>query len=141
MRCPIKKASIRRKNPCRFAGRESPFDVLMSQRNNSRARTSAGSRSISFSCTSSITSRSGCGAIGCPSRDEAALALAYDIGRSAVADGTSVLILTQIHHEILREVVAESPAEDADHLIERAAEFVAEVLASVEMVQRSLRAQ
>ncbi len=75
-----------------------------------------------------------------PSRDEAALALAYDIGRSAVADGTSVLILTQIHHEILREVVAESPVE-ADHLIERAAEFVAEVLASVEMVQRSLRAQ
>jgi hypothetical protein len=47
-----------------------------------------------------------------PSRDEAALAMAYDIGRSAVAD----------------------------HLLERAAEFVAEVLASVEMVQRSLRA-
>ena len=74
-----------------------------------------------------------------PSRDEAALASAYDIGRSAVADGTSVLLLTQIHHEILREVVAESPAEEVDRLIERAAEFVAEVLASIEMVQRSLR--
>ena len=74
-----------------------------------------------------------------PSRDEAALALAYDIGRSAVADGTSVLVLTQVHHEILREVVAESPTEEVDHLIERAAEFVAEVLASVEMIQRSLR--
>jgi Phosphoserine phosphatase RsbU, N-terminal domain len=74
-----------------------------------------------------------------PSRDEAALALGYQIGRASVADGTGVLILTQIHHEILREVVAESPAEEVDHLIERAAEFIAEVLGSVEMVQRSLR--
>jgi hypothetical protein len=75
-----------------------------------------------------------------PSRVEAALALAYDIGRSAVADGTSVLVLTQVHHDVLREVVADSPHEEVDHLLERAAEFVAEVLASVEMVQRSLRA-
>jgi Phosphoserine phosphatase RsbU, N-terminal domain len=74
-----------------------------------------------------------------PSRDEAALALAYDIGRDSVADGTSVLVLTQIHHEVLREVVAASPTDEVDHLIERAAEFVAEVLGSVEMIQRSLR--
>lgn len=76
-----------------------------------------------------------------PSRDEAALALAYDIGRDSVADGTSVLVLTQIHHDVLREVVAESPSDEVDHLIERAAEFVAEVLGSVEMIQRSLRPQ
>jgi hypothetical protein len=74
-----------------------------------------------------------------PKRNEAALALAYDIGRSAVADGTSVLVLTQLHHEILREVVADSPVDEVDHVIERAGEFLAEVLASVEMVQRSLR--
>jgi hypothetical protein len=76
-----------------------------------------------------------------PRRDEAALTLAYDIGRSAVADGTSVLVLTQIHHEILREVVADSRPDEVDQLIERAAEFVSEVLASLEMVQRSLRAR
>jgi Phosphoserine phosphatase RsbU, N-terminal domain len=74
-----------------------------------------------------------------PKRDEAALALAYDIGRSAVADGTSVLVLTQVHHEILREVVADSRPDEVDLLIERAAEFLAEVLASVEMIRRSLR--
>jgi len=74
-----------------------------------------------------------------PQRDETALALAYDIGRSAVVEGTSVLVLTQVHHEILREVVATSSPDDVDHLIARAAEFVAEVLASVEMVQRSVR--
>jgi Phosphoserine phosphatase RsbU, N-terminal domain len=74
-----------------------------------------------------------------PKRNEAALALAYDIGRSAVADGTSVLVLTQVHHEILRGVVAESPPEEVEILIDRAAEFLAEVLASVEMLQRSLR--
>jgi hypothetical protein len=73
-----------------------------------------------------------------PQRKEAALALAYDIGRSAVADGTSVLVLTQVHHEILREVVADSRPDDIDHVIERAGEFLAEVLASVDMIQRSL---
>jgi Phosphoserine phosphatase RsbU, N-terminal domain len=73
-----------------------------------------------------------------PRCDETALALAYDIGRAAVADGTSVLVLTQIHHEILREVVADSRSDQVDHLIERAAEFLSEVLASVEMVRRSL---
>jgi hypothetical protein len=74
-----------------------------------------------------------------PKRDETALALAYEIGRSAVADGTSVLVLSAIHHEVLREVVAGSRPDEVDHLIERAAEFFAEVLASVEMVRRSLR--
>jgi hypothetical protein len=74
-----------------------------------------------------------------PKRDETALALAYDIGRSAVVDGTSVLVLTQIHHEVLREVVADSRRDEAERLIERAGEFLAEVLASVEMVRRALR--
>lgn len=74
-----------------------------------------------------------------PKRKEAALALAYDIGRSAVADGTSVLVITQLHHEILREVVADSRPDEVDHVIARAGEFLAEVLASVEMIQRSLR--
>lgn len=74
-----------------------------------------------------------------PRREETALALAYDIGRSAVADGTSILMITGIHHEILREVIADSGPGEADRLIERASEFLTEVLASIEMVQRSLR--
>jgi hypothetical protein len=74
-----------------------------------------------------------------PKRKEVALALAYDIGRSAVADGTSVLVITQVHHEILREVVADFRPDEVDHVIERAGEFLAEVLASLEMIQRSLR--
>jgi hypothetical protein len=73
-----------------------------------------------------------------PRREETALALAYEIGRAAVADRTSVLMITQIHHEILREIVADSRPDEADLVIERAGEFLAEVLASVEMVQRSL---
>jgi hypothetical protein len=75
-----------------------------------------------------------------PKRDETALALAYDLGRSAVVDGTSVLLMTQLHHEILREVVADSRPEEVDRVIESAGQFLAEVLASIEMVQRSLRA-
>ena len=76
-----------------------------------------------------------------PRRDETALALAYDIGRAAVADGTSVLVLTQIHHDVLREVVADSRPDEVDDLLQRGGEFVAEVLAAVEMIQRSLRAE
>lgn len=76
-----------------------------------------------------------------PKREEAALARAYDIGRSAFADGTSLLVLTRIHHEILRQVIADSCLDEVDDVIERAAEFFAEVLASVEMIQRSLRAE
>jgi Phosphoserine phosphatase RsbU, N-terminal domain len=74
-----------------------------------------------------------------PRCDETALALAYDLGRSSVADGTSVLTLTHVHHEILRQVVADSRPDEVDHVIERAGEFLAEVLASIEMMQRSLR--
>jgi len=73
-----------------------------------------------------------------PRREETALAIAYEIGRSAVADRTSVLVITQLHHEVLREIVADSRPDEVDHVIERAGEFLAEVLASVEMVQRSL---
>jgi hypothetical protein len=74
-----------------------------------------------------------------PRRAETALALAYDIGRSSVADGTSVLVVVQLHHDILREVVSDTRADEVDDVIECAGEFLAEVLASVEMVQRSLR--
>jgi hypothetical protein len=74
-----------------------------------------------------------------PRRDETALALAYDTGRSAVSDGTSVLAIIQLHHEVLREVMADSRPEEADRILECAGEFLAEVLASVEMIQRSLR--
>jgi Phosphoserine phosphatase RsbU, N-terminal domain len=74
-----------------------------------------------------------------PRRAETALALAYDIGRSAVADGTSVLVIAQLHHDILRAVLADSRPDDVDDVIERGGEFLAEVLASVEMIQRSLR--
>jgi hypothetical protein len=73
-----------------------------------------------------------------PRREEAALALAYEIGRTAVADRTSVLVIAQLHHEILRELVADSRPDEVDDVIERGGEFLAEVLASVEMVQRSL---
>jgi hypothetical protein len=74
-----------------------------------------------------------------PRREETALALAYDIGRSAVAEGTSVLVLAELHHDILREVLTDSRSDEVDRVIERGGEFLAEVLASVEMIQRSLR--
>jgi hypothetical protein len=73
-----------------------------------------------------------------PRQEEATLALGYEIGRAAVADGVSVLEIVEIHHGILRGVVQDTPPAEVDDVLERAAEFLAEVLATVDMTQRAL---
>lgn len=64
-----------------------------------------------------------------PRRDEAALTSAYELGRAAMASGTSVLTLVQAHHAVLSEVVATSPAEQHADVIAAAGELLCEVLA------------
>ncbi len=71
-------------------------------------------------------------------RDEAPLRLAYELGRSAVTSGVSLLDLAQLHHELFLELLADSPAADAQPLTESAARFFLEVLATFDMVHRSL---
>lgn len=71
-----------------------------------------------------------------PSRDEAALAAGYQIGRSAVGDGLAILDLVQVHHDILRDVLRTSSADELDGLTATAADFLGEVLATYEMTRR-----
>ena len=71
-----------------------------------------------------------------PSRDEAALAAGYQIGRSAVSDGLTILDLVHVHHAILRDVVRTSSPADLDDVIATAADFLVEVLAPFEMTSR-----
>ena len=43
-----------------------------------------------------------------PRRDETALHVGYQIGRSAVVDGLSILDLAQVHHEVFLEVLRDT---------------------------------
>ena len=71
-----------------------------------------------------------------PRREEAALHRGYELGRSAVAGGLSLLDLARVHHEILLEVLRETPADELPTVATAAAEFLMEVLATPEMAQR-----
>ena len=76
-----------------------------------------------------------------PNRDEAALDAGYQIGRSAVADGLTILDLAQVHHDILREVLRTSSQEELDGVTATAADFMVEVLATYEMTRRGYLAK
>jgi hypothetical protein len=76
-----------------------------------------------------------------PNRDEAALDAGYQIGRSAVAGGLTILDLAQVHHDVLREVLRTSSAEEFDGVTASAADFLAEVLATYEMTRRGYLAK
>ena len=76
-----------------------------------------------------------------PNRDEAALDAGYQIGRSAVADGLTILDLAQVHHDVLREVLRTSSREELDGVTASAADFLAEVLATYEMTRRGYLAK
>ena len=76
-----------------------------------------------------------------PNRDEAALDAGYQIGRSAVADGLTILDLAQVHHDVLREVLRTSSQEELDGLTASAADFLVEVLATYEMTRRGYLAK
>jgi hypothetical protein len=71
-----------------------------------------------------------------PSRDEAALAAGYQIGRSAVSDGLTIVDVVQVHHEVFRDVLRSSTREELDDVTATAADFLGEVLATYEMTGR-----
>jgi hypothetical protein len=71
-----------------------------------------------------------------PRREEAALHSGYKLGRAAVSDGLSILELARVHHEILLEVLRETPAGDLAGVATAASEFFLEVLATFDMAQR-----
>ena len=73
-----------------------------------------------------------------PRREEAALTRGYQLGRSAVAQGVSILELAQVHHNVLLEVLRDTPADEVAPVAAAASDFFLEVLATFDMTQRSL---
>lgn len=70
-----------------------------------------------------------------PHEDEAALAQAYEIGRRALGDGTSVLELAEVHHTVLAEVLTTAPSPDLPRISSAGAAFLMQVLAPFAMAQ------
>ena len=73
-----------------------------------------------------------------PRRGEAALHRGYELGRLAVSGGGSILDLTRVHHEVLLEVLRETPPAELSEVTTAASEFLLEVLAPFDMAQRGL---
>jgi phosphoserine phosphatase RsbU-like protein len=72
-------------------------------------------------------------------RGETQLAVAYEIGRTAIRTGISLLDLVQLHNGVTLELIR--VAGDGDErltLAEAGASFLVEVLASSDMAQRAL---
>jgi serine phosphatase RsbU (regulator of sigma subunit)/anti-sigma regulatory factor (Ser/Thr protein kinase) len=71
---------------------------------------------------------------------ERGLERAYDLGRTAVGEGLSMLDLAAIHHESLAEALAlASSAEEHARAATAATEFAMESLSTFEMAQRGFR--
>jgi Phosphoserine phosphatase RsbU, N-terminal domain len=68
--------------------------------------------------------------------EEPALHAGYRLGRESLAAGLGLLEVVRVHHDVLIEVLAGSPAEEAPGIAGAASDFLLEVLASYDMAQR-----
>lgn len=68
-----------------------------------------------------------------PRREEKALHAGYELGRTAVIEGLSLLELARIHHDVFRVVLSDTPVEELDDLVDAASEFFLEVIAVYHM--------
>jgi hypothetical protein len=69
-------------------------------------------------------------------QEESALDSGYRLGRAALAGGRSLLEVVQVHHEVLTEVLRDSPGDDVAVVARSASDFLVEVLASYDMARR-----
>ena len=69
-------------------------------------------------------------------QEESALDAGYRLGRGALAGGRSLLEVVQVHHEVLTEVLRDSPGDDVAVVARSASGFLVEVLASYDMARR-----
>ncbi|MGY1836969.1 phosphatase RsbU N-terminal domain-containing protein [Blastococcus sp. SYSU DS0510] len=69
-------------------------------------------------------------------RRESSLHAGYELGRSALAAGISLLEVIRVHHDVLIEVLGTTRPEEVQAVAEAASDFLLEVVASFDMSQR-----
>jgi hypothetical protein len=75
-----------------------------------------------------------------PRREESVMHAGYELGRAALASGRSLLDVVRMHHDVLIEVLRDSPGEELPLIAGAASDFLTEVLASYAMAQRETSA-
>ena len=70
-------------------------------------------------------------------RDETALLAAYELGRSGLTGGVSLLDIVQVHHRVLVDALRDARGPELEDVAEAASAFLTEVLASFEMARRA----
>ena len=73
-----------------------------------------------------------------PRQEEVVLSTGYLIGRAAVSAGVSMLVVVDVHHQVLQEICENSTPEQIPAVLGSAAGFLIEVLAPYDMTQRGL---
>jgi hypothetical protein len=69
-------------------------------------------------------------------REELTLHGGYELGRSALAADISLLEMVRVHHDVLVDVLRDSPTDEVPAVAGAASDFLLEVLASYDMSQR-----
>lgn len=70
-------------------------------------------------------------------RDETALLAAYELGRSGLTSGISLLDVVQVHHGVLVDALRDARGRELEDVAEAAAAFLTEALAPFEMTRRA----
>jgi hypothetical protein len=66
-------------------------------------------------------------------REEAQLRAGYEFGRRAVVEGLSMLELSNLHHKVFGQVLAQTRPEEVEKVVDAASAFFLEVLATYHM--------
>jgi hypothetical protein len=69
--------------------------------------------------------------------EESSLNAGYQLGRGALAAEQSLLDVVRVHHDVLIDVLRDSPADEVPEVAGAASDFLIEVLASYDMARRS----
>ena len=70
-------------------------------------------------------------------RDETALHRGYELGRGAFGNRVSVLELGRMHHEVLLDVLRDTPTDELPSAAAGASEFLLAVLSTFDLAQRA----
>ena len=70
-------------------------------------------------------------------RDESGLNAGYELGRGALARDVSLLDMVRVHHDVLVDVLRDTPADEVPAVAGSASDFLLEVLVSYDMSRRT----